>query len=78
MLKIAQFLGAVSPTLLSIWLVLHLAVQGVLGGVEAPGNDHNLLAVSARLETIWVVVSNRGILWKFVQSSINTAYFASC
>jgi hypothetical protein len=34
-LKIAQFLGAVSPTLLSIWL-LHLAVHDLFGGEEAP------------------------------------------
>jgi hypothetical protein len=35
-LKIVQFLVAVSPTLLSIWLVLHLAVHGLFGGEEAP------------------------------------------
>jgi hypothetical protein len=35
-LKIAQFLVAVSPRLFSIWFALQLAVQGVLGGVEAP------------------------------------------
>ena len=36
MLKIAQFLVAVSPTLLSIWLALQLAIQGIFGGEEAP------------------------------------------
>jgi hypothetical protein len=35
-LKIAQFLVAVSPTLLSIWLVLHLAVHGLFGGEGVP------------------------------------------
>jgi hypothetical protein len=34
-LKIAQFLVAVSPRLLSIWLALQLAIQGVFGSSEA-------------------------------------------
>ena len=36
MLKVAQFLLAVSPRLFSIWFTLQLAIQGVLGDVEAP------------------------------------------
>lgn len=36
MLKVAQFLAAVSPGRFSIWLALQLAIQGVLGGVDAP------------------------------------------
>jgi hypothetical protein len=35
-LKIAQHLLAVSPRLFSIWLVLQLAIQGVLGVEESP------------------------------------------
>ncbi len=35
MLKIAQYLLVVSPRLFSIWLVVQLAIQGVLGGEEA-------------------------------------------
>jgi hypothetical protein len=35
-LKIAQQLLTVSPRLFSIWLVLQLAIQDVLGGEEAP------------------------------------------
>jgi hypothetical protein len=35
-LKIAQHLLAFSPRLFSIWLVLQLAIQCVLGGEEAP------------------------------------------
>jgi hypothetical protein len=64
-LKIAQHLLTVSPRLFSIWFALQLAIQGVLGGVEAPKSARfigGLLAVYARWETIWVVVGNRGIL----------------
>jgi hypothetical protein len=35
-LKIAQYVLAVSPRLFSIWLVPQLAIRGVLGGEAAP------------------------------------------
>lgn len=77
MLKVAQFLLAVSPRLLSIWFALHL---GVLCGAQAPGWGRIYWRFISGFcpmgDNLGRVGQSRHYM-QIAQSRINTADFAS-
>jgi hypothetical protein len=80
-LKIAQFLVAVSPTLVTIWLALQLAMQGLFGEAAAPESGRvygRFMGGSASNSDSLGRCGQSRQFMQIAQSRINTGDIASC